>query len=343
MDKESRLQDLLVQDISIANPDWMVVGREVPTEHGGRIDILALDSSANLIVLELKRDETPREVVAQALDYGSWVQRLTLEQIRQIHQRHLGAPVPTLSDAFVENFDSELPEECTDHKLVIVAASLDAATERIVDYLSYHGIDINVLFFQMFEDDNRQYLARTWVRDPDEEPSGAIRRTVGLWQGQYYVLFEDDNCRNWKHAKLYGFISAGGGDRYTRRLRELRANDRVWVHLLGTGRPRRGGGYVGTGRVVAEAVPAYEFKVEHDGEERLLMDIIGDSFDEAPDMFDPGFEEYIVKVEWIHCMEREDAVWERGFFSNRNVVARPRVESWNSTLKRLGERWGITD
>ena len=47
---ESRLQDLLDEDITIANPGWMVIGREVITEHGGRIDILAIDAAATLVV-----------------------------------------------------------------------------------------------------------------------------------------------------------------------------------------------------------------------------------------------------------------------------------------------------
>ena len=37
------------------------------------------------------------------------------------------------------------------HELVIVASELDAATERIVQYLNRHGIGINVLFFRVFE------------------------------------------------------------------------------------------------------------------------------------------------------------------------------------------------
>jgi hypothetical protein len=35
----------------------------------------------------LKRDRTPREIVAQALDYGSWVAELTADRIVQIYGR----------------------------------------------------------------------------------------------------------------------------------------------------------------------------------------------------------------------------------------------------------------
>jgi len=47
---------------------------------GGIIDLLCIDESGNLIVVELKRDKTPREVTAQTLDYASWVDSLTSER-----------------------------------------------------------------------------------------------------------------------------------------------------------------------------------------------------------------------------------------------------------------------
>ena len=47
--------------------------------HGKRLDLLAIDDQALLHAIELKRDQTPREVVAQALEYGWWVRTLTLD------------------------------------------------------------------------------------------------------------------------------------------------------------------------------------------------------------------------------------------------------------------------
>ena len=38
MDYESRLQEIIANDISIVDPGLMVIGREVATAYGGRID-----------------------------------------------------------------------------------------------------------------------------------------------------------------------------------------------------------------------------------------------------------------------------------------------------------------
>lgn len=49
--------------------DLLMIGRQVNTEFGGRIDLLRIDPDGNLVIIELKRDRTPREIIAQVLDY----------------------------------------------------------------------------------------------------------------------------------------------------------------------------------------------------------------------------------------------------------------------------------
>src|SRR3546814_10552761 len=75
------------------------IGREVTIENGGRIDILAIDREGDLSIIELKRDRTPREVIAQVLDYASWVAGLTT---KQVHDIALSKLEKLLADAFRE-------------------------------------------------------------------------------------------------------------------------------------------------------------------------------------------------------------------------------------------------
>src|SRR5690606_16570908 len=101
--------------------------RQVPTAHGGYIDLLALDETAAVHVIELKRDKTPREVTAQTLDYGSWVATLGRAEIHGIFD--LYSPGTALEEAFAERFNETLPEEVNAAQVfTIVAASVDPAT-----------------------------------------------------------------------------------------------------------------------------------------------------------------------------------------------------------------------
>jgi RecB family endonuclease NucS len=76
LDLESRLEKWLERDISILDPALLVIGRQVQAT-GGPIDLLCIDGEGDLVIVELKRHRTPREVTAQALDYASWVAGLS--------------------------------------------------------------------------------------------------------------------------------------------------------------------------------------------------------------------------------------------------------------------------
>jgi hypothetical protein len=50
LDLESRLQEMPARDITIADPNLMVIGREVPTAFENRIEILATNQAANAAI-----------------------------------------------------------------------------------------------------------------------------------------------------------------------------------------------------------------------------------------------------------------------------------------------------
>jgi hypothetical protein len=149
LNDEQRLENWVVKDPSILGIDVLLIGRQVTMVNGGRIDLLAIDSEANLVVLELKRDKTPREIVAQALDYASSVDDLSYEQIEALAKGFTGKPLP---QAFSDRYGSSLPQAVNgSQSMIILASELDDSSERIVQYLSeQYGVPINVLFFTFF-------------------------------------------------------------------------------------------------------------------------------------------------------------------------------------------------
>ena len=53
-----------------------------------RIDLLALDKDANLVVIELKRTEDGGHMDLQALRYAAMVDNMTFEQAVEAHQHY---------------------------------------------------------------------------------------------------------------------------------------------------------------------------------------------------------------------------------------------------------------
>ena len=79
---EKDLREMIVSAPGLLSDEWMLIGKEVKTSSNKFIDLLAIAPDGSLVVVELKRDHTPREVVAQALDYASWVANLEAQEIR---------------------------------------------------------------------------------------------------------------------------------------------------------------------------------------------------------------------------------------------------------------------
>lgn len=156
----------------------------------------------------------------------------------------------------------------------------------------------------------------------------------GEWNGtDYYVRFGfgDYERRCWDDARRWCFVSAGGGGRWTRPLRQLQPGARAFVHHVSDG-------YVGVGRVLAAAVPISDFIVTRDGQSVPLLQVplrneaIKDSAD------DPQRTEQIVRMHWEWSVPDSQAIWQRHFFSRLKTVTELRDLQ---TVKAICEHAGI--
>lgn len=336
---ESRLEDLVVEDPNMLGRDLLIIGQQVRTASGKRVDLLGIDAEGDLHLIEVKRDRTPRDVVAQALDYASWVRGLTYDDITDIYEDF--DDEREFEKAYSEKFssarpdgDSGVPEDVNQtHSLTIVASELDAATERIVEYLSEeYSVPVNAVRFNYYEDDGREYIGRTWLIDPQETPEPPSKRET--WNGRdYYVAFGQGKNRSWVDAREYGFVSGGQGEWYSRTLSQLSVDDRIFVHI-----PREG--YVGVGTVTNEKMPVKEFEAETDDGTKPILDAELDApaMDENAD--DEALREYLVGVDWSDTRPASEAYWETGMYANQNTVTKLRNQF---TLDRLYQHFDVDD
>jgi hypothetical protein len=331
---EERLESFVESRIDILGlGDLLVVGRQVITTYGKRIDLLAIDAQGDLYVLELKKDRTPRDVVAQTLEYGFWTAALSYEDVAEIYATHHDGQ--DFASGFSDHFEGDVPETINAaHRLVVVASRMDQSTEQIVNYLRQYDVPVNVLFFEYMVDGDREYLARSWLSDPETAPGGAGSTTKKQppWNNRdFFVAVGENDHRNWDDMRRYGFVSAGHGEKYRRAMSNLQPGHRVFAAIPGTG-------YVGVGEVVAEAVRINDFLVEFDGVQMPILQADLKASNMAEDAEVEELSEYLARVRWIDVRDRGDAVWEKGMFANQNVVAKLRQPF---TLQRLAERFDL--
>lgn len=340
---ENELEDMICQDMGILYENWLPIGRQVVTEFGGKIDVMAIDESGNLVVIELKKNKTPREVITQAIDYASWVKKLDSSKIASIYNKYsngLTHRFESLDEALKEKFGYAFDEDEINngHQIVIVASEMDLSTERIVMYLNDYEIPINTVFFNVFRDGDSRYLSRAWLIDPavtQEKANLPKESDKQPWNGEYYVSFGHNMGRNWDDAREYNFISAGGGRWYSKTLNQLSKGDRVWVNIPHTG-------YVGVGIVEEPAVMAKDFSVETDNGESPILKVPLKTHYHKQYKDDEEKSEYFVKVKWLQTFSIEQAVSKIGFFGNQNSVCKPRDSKWLFTVDTLKKKWGIS-
>ncbi len=237
---------------------------------------------------------TPREVTAQVIEYASYVAEMGKDSLNKAYEtyrtKHPELP-EKLNEASQNKFGTELDESQIESnpKMVIVAAKMDDGTEHIIDYLrNTYDVDINILFFQIFQHGSDRIMSRVWFKEDGEldlKPEYSAK-----WNKEYYISFGEENKHRWVDACKYGFISAGGGKWYTQTLKMLHAGDRIWVNIPHTG-------YVGVGMVQADVQQASEAGWDVDGTYTAMkdMDLQGGYFYNEDDSEQA---EFVVSVKW---------------------------------------------
>jgi len=327
---EDVLEGWIAKDPSIIGLDILILGRQIVTDFKGRIDLLGIDREGGMIIIELKRSKTPRDVVAQTLDYASWVSGLTTKRIHEIAMSKSGE---RLELSFKKKFNTPLPETLNGtHSMVIVASEFDGSSKRIVEYLAEeHGLNINTAFFNVFEQNGEQLLATDWLMDQQEVVERYESRKKLPWSGYYYVNSgHDPSVRSWEDMRKFGFIAAGYGRFYSKRLDQLSIGDPLYVY-------ERGRGYIGYGIVNSEAQSSSKFRFVSG---KLLSEV---QLEQPAILHDPNDLEksdYIVGIEWKKTLPISEAKTFAGAFANQNVVCKLRDPA---TLEFLSSEFGALD
>lgn len=299
VDRERRLEDWIESHPDILGERLLIVDRQVKTRFGGIIDLLAIDDEGRCVVIELKRGRTPRDIVAQALDYVSCVAQLTDSEVRDLTARISGR---SFNEAYHSRFGTgNVPEQVnSDQRILIVATDVDEATSRIVEHLTKrYGVDINVVSLSYFTIGEQEMLARSWLVEPVElEERVDSRVTVeeenalappGLWHVNVGVHPNELIQRNWDDPMTFGFLSAGQGAKWRDEISRLGVGDHVYAYL-------NGHGYVGGGVVTSSAVRADGFVPP--GYDKPLRELPLESQGWFTNSDDPELAEYMVGIHW---------------------------------------------
>ena len=145
------LQEWIVDNPEILGEKLLIIQKEFNgfSDTNERLDLLALDKSGKLVVIENKLDDSGKDVVWQALKYVSYCSTLTKSQICKIFQDYIGTLDGKNAEERIAEFYDEQDYESIrlnhiegGQRIILVAANFRKEVTSTVLWLrNYHGVD----------------------------------------------------------------------------------------------------------------------------------------------------------------------------------------------------------
>ncbi len=162
------LQPLLRDDISALDDDLLVIGEEYGNWEDARrrIDLLAIDRTGHLVVIELKRTDDGGHMELQALRYAAMISSLDFADVVEAYTRHCarlrpGDDIDARAELtnFLDQADDEEPVISSDVRIVLVSADFGREITTTVLWLNrFDGMDIRCVRLVPYKIDNRLLL-----------------------------------------------------------------------------------------------------------------------------------------------------------------------------------------
>lgn len=152
--RESDIQNAIKGDINIIASDCLIIAKEFSKWEGSsrRIDLLAVDTKANLVVVELKRAEGAH-MELQSLRYAAMISTLTYEDAVKTYKSYL-ASINGDPDTAEENLHKHFewgdggpkPDEfALNVRIILVSEKFDPEITTTVMWLNQTGMKITCI------------------------------------------------------------------------------------------------------------------------------------------------------------------------------------------------------
>lgn len=190
---ERELQTLIRDKIEILGEKLLVIGEEFSDweESTRRIDLLAIDENANLVVIELKRDKSSH-MELQALRYAAMVSTMTFEKAVETYKKHLEEldPSTDAQQSMLKFLDWEEPNEdsfAEDVKIILASASFSKELTTAVLWLNDRDLSIRCFRLQPYSDGDQNFLD--------------VQEIIPLPEAKEYQDRVRERARQERHAK----------------------------------------------------------------------------------------------------------------------------------------------
>lgn len=166
--EKEHLEQWIKSNPQILGDDVLIIGEQIQTS-SGPLDFLGIDNSGNTVIIELKRDKLPREVLAQAIDYASDVSGWEIDRFREICKSYTNQ---NLEDLLQERFESIVIEDLAinqSQRLLLVGTAVEESLGRMIEWLSdNYSVGINAIVLNYAKTQHGDAILSRMVIIPEE-------------------------------------------------------------------------------------------------------------------------------------------------------------------------------
>ncbi len=156
---ESDLEDWIEGNPELLGEPLMIIGRQVMIpEIKDRLDILAVDTNGNAVIVELKRGKLKDPVDMQALRYASYISKWQFEDFARQAQSYLGRDGEDYNfnaafEEFCQNAGvDDIPEVNTDQRMIVLGSAVREKLGSVALWLREHRVDIKVIEVRTYKE-----------------------------------------------------------------------------------------------------------------------------------------------------------------------------------------------
>ncbi len=85
------IQEWIEKTPEILGEEFLIIGKELLLASGSRLDLLAIDKKARLTIIELKRDDSGKDVDWQSIRYTSYCSNFLVDEIISHYANYLNS------------------------------------------------------------------------------------------------------------------------------------------------------------------------------------------------------------------------------------------------------------
>jgi len=140
----------------IIGEELLIIYKELMLPSRIRLDLLAIDKKANLVVIELKRDDSGTDVEWQAIKYTSYCSNFLQDDIFKYYAEYLQSDEDEAQLKIEEFIDEEIDKLNEKQRIILVSKEFHSDVISAVLWLRDYEIDIECVRLQLYLDQDNQ-------------------------------------------------------------------------------------------------------------------------------------------------------------------------------------------